>query len=295
MRVVNFGSLNIDYVYRVDHFVRPGETVGCESLSVGCGGKGLNQSVALARAGVETWHAGFLGAEGGFLREKLESAGVHTDFLRAGAGSNGHAVIQVDKKGQNCILLYGGTNRQFTKAYVDEVLSRFRADDVVLLQNETNGIPYIMEQAARRGMRVAFNAAPMSREVRSYPLSAVKWLLVNEVEGGALAGIPDGEFDFIASKLAERYPRADLVLTLGRAGSIGVTDGRSVRVPARTVQVVDTTAAGDTFTGYFLRGTAEGRPMEECLRLAAAAAAIAVTRPGAADSIPAYEEVVRTL
>lgn len=106
MRVVNFGSLNIDYVYRVDHFVQPGETMSAQSLQIQCGGKGLNQSVALARAGVETWHAGLIGPEGHFLKETLDRAGVHTRFVEESAGSTGHAIIQVDSTGQNSILLH---------------------------------------------------------------------------------------------------------------------------------------------------------------------------------------------
>ena len=118
MRVVNFGSLNIDYVYRVDHFVRPGETMSAKSLQVQCGGKGLNQSVALARAGVETWHAGLIGPEGRFLKETLDRAGVHTRFVEETAGSTGHAIIQVDSTGQNSILLHDGANGRLTPEFV---------------------------------------------------------------------------------------------------------------------------------------------------------------------------------
>ena len=131
MKIVNIGSSNIDYVYQMEHFIQPGETLGCAQLSIGCGGKGLNQSIALARAGAEVFHAGLIGREGAFLREKMEEAGVNVEFVRYGEGANGHAIIQVDKTGQNCIILYGGTNHQFTHALVDEVLSHFAAGDIV--------------------------------------------------------------------------------------------------------------------------------------------------------------------
>lgn len=141
MRVVNFGSLNIDYVYRVDHFVQPGETMSAQSLQIQCGGKGLNQSVALARAGVETWHAGLIGPEGHFLKETLDRAGVHTRFVEESAGSTGHAIIQVDSTGQNSILLHDGANGRLTPDFVTAVLDQFSAGDTVLLQREGAGGP----------------------------------------------------------------------------------------------------------------------------------------------------------
>lgn len=290
MRVLNFGSLNIDYVYQVDHFVQPGETMSSLSLQVNCGGKGLNQSVALARAGVEVWHAGCIGPEGAFLRDKLTSAGVNTAFVRQVEGSTGHAIIQVDQSGQNSILLYDGANSRITKPFVDEVLERFVPGDVVLLQNETSCLGYIIDRAAERGMRIALNAAPANEKLSSLPLEKLSWLLVNEVEGAFLAGTEDPEQ--IAKVLTERYPQTVLVLTLGTQGSLAAIGETRVRMPARTVKAVDTTAAGDTFTGYFLRSLLDERSLEESLGLAAAASALAVTRVGAADAVPAYEETL---
>ena len=105
MKVLNFGSCNIDYVYQMEHFIRPGETAPCTALSAGCGGKGLNQSIALAKAGTEVYHAGLYGAEGKFLLDKMQEAGVDTSLMRLGEGANGHAIIQVERSGQNCIIL----------------------------------------------------------------------------------------------------------------------------------------------------------------------------------------------
>lgn len=288
MRVLNFGSLNIDYVYQVDHFVQPGETMSSLSLQVNCGGKGLNQSVALSRAGVETWHAGCIGPEGEFLRDKLTAAGVDTTFVRQVEGSTGHAIIQVDRSGQNSILLYDGANSRITEAFVDRVLEHFSPGDVVLLQNETSCVGYIMDRAAALGMRIALNAAPANEKLNGLPLEKLSWLLVNEVEGAFLAGTEDPEE--IARVLTARYPHTMVVLTLGVQGSLAALGEERVRMPARTVKAVDTTAAGDTFTGYFLRGVLDGRSLEESLGLAAAASALAVTRVGAADAVPAYDE-----
>lgn len=289
MKVVNFGSLNIDYTYRVDDFVKPGETKASRSLAVNCGGKGLNQSAALARAGAEVWHAGFVGGEGAFLVEKLRSCGAHTEFIRTSEESSGHAIIQVSDSGQNCILIYAGTNGILTEAYVDEVLSHFAPGDVVLLQNETNLVGEIMEKAAARGLRVAFNAAPMDGKVLSYPLDKVDWLFVNETEGEALTGERDSAA--IIAALRARLPRTAVILTLGEAGSLYAGEEGTFSMGACSVAAVDTTGAGDTFTGFFLRAALDGREPEECLRIAAVASAIAVTRPGAAASIPDWDEV----
>ena len=130
MKVLNFGSLNLDYVYSVDHMVTPGETLASYGMSVFCGGKGLNQSIALAKAGVSVYHAGMVGEEGGALLEACKEGGVKTDFIKTIPGKSGHTIIQVDKEGQNCILLFGGANRSITKEYVDEVLSHFEKGEI---------------------------------------------------------------------------------------------------------------------------------------------------------------------
>lgn len=289
MRVVNIGSLNIDYVYEVPHFVQPGETLSSRSLRVNCGGKGLNQSIAAAKAGLEVYHAGCIGEEGVFLKEKLAAAGVRTDCIRQVAGKTGHAIIQVDPSGQNNIILYSGANHALTEEDVDRVLAWFDRGDMVLLQNETSCVDYIVRRAWELGMRTALNAAPSGENLQQVPLEKLEWLLVNEVEGAYLTGTTDPRE--ILRRLGERCPDTTIVLTLGGDGSMAARGGETVQVPAMRVQAVDTTAAGDTFTGYFLRRAAEGGSLEECLRLATAASALAVTRPGAADSIPAYDEV----
>ena len=261
-------------------------------MTRGCGGKGLNQSIAIARAGVVVWHAAYIGAEGGFLKEKMEEKGVDTRFVRVGKGANGHAIIQVDANGQNSIILYGGTNRQFTEKFVDEVLAQCQQGDVIVLQTEINNIPYIIEQSWAHGLRVAFNAAPYDAAIRQYPLDKVEWLIVNEVEGAGLSG--EEETEKILDALEKSYPDTQILLTLGRDGAVYDSDDIRTRVKACSVKAVDTTAAGDTFIGYFLRGVLDGRTPAETLKLATVASAIAVTRPGAADSVPAYDEVVNS-
>ena len=293
MKILNFGSMNIDYVYQVDHFIRPGETFASISMAAGCGGKGLNQSIALAQAGNEVYHACKIGAEGGFLVEKLREKGVDTRYILPGEGSCGHAIIQVDPQGQNCILLYGGTNQQMTESFIDSVLQDFGPGDVLVLQNELNLTGYMIEKARERGMDVAFNAAPFDAKIATYPLEKLSYLVLNEVEGAALADTADE--DAIPGILREKYPNVNILLTLGKRGCVWYgADGSQVRGKAITVEAVDTTAAGDTHFGFFLRGILDGQSVEEALKLASVASGIAVTRPGAADSVPTYEEVVNS-
>ena len=293
MKALNFGSLNLDYVYQVDHFVRPGETLDALHQTVNPGGKGLNQSVALAKAGGLVCHAGCVGQGGGMLRQTLESYGVDTAYLRETGTLQGNAVIQVDRSGQNCILLYGGSNRCLTEAQISETIAQFSPGDWLILQNETNLLPELVEAGFAKGMRVVLNPSPYNEAIGRVDLSKVSWLLVNEVEAKQCSGTDEPEK--VWAYLHERYPALSLLVTLGSDGSAAFTESERIRQPAFPVKAVDTTAAGDTFTGYFIAGLMEGRPLAECLRRASMAAAVSVTRPGAAPSIPGKEEVEQLL
>lgn len=292
MKVLCFGSLNIDYTYRVSHFVRQGETLAAESLQVFSGGKGLNQAVALARAGAETWMAGAVGEDGRFLLEELAAAGVRTDHVCVlQQERTGNAIIQNDRTGDNCILLYGGANRAVTEAQVDAVLQHFGAGDWLLLQNEINQLPYIMRQAHARGMKIAFNPSPMEARVLEYPLESVDLFLLNRVEAAQLAGTDGTDGQALLAALRGRFSRAAVVLTLGADGAVYTDGAETVQQAAYPVQAVDTTAAGDTFTGFFLAARMRGEGAPRAMELASRAAAIAVTRRGAAPSIPTFAEV----
>jgi ribokinase len=295
MKVLCFGSLNIDYTYKVEHFVKKGETISSESLRVFSGGKGLNQSIALAKAGVETFHAGAIGEDGAFLLAQLQEAGVNTDCVAVLSDTRtGNAIIQNDREGDNCILLYGGANRAITRSQVDAVLERFAAGDFLLLQNEINELSYIMERAHERGLKIILNPSPMDERIAGLPLGYVDIFILNEVEAGQLlkedvAGGFDGRT--LAGALKNAFPSAAIVLTLGGDGSIYMDEKETVLQPVYPVQAVDTTAAGDTFTGFFIGGLIRGSGVKEAMDMASRAAAIAVTRQGAAPSIPTIQEV----
>lgn len=290
MRILNFGSLNLDFVYQVAHFVRPGETLSSEELSTFPGGKGLNQSVALSRAGAEVFHAGCVGEDGGLLLDTLREAGVSCRYVRQLAGARtGHAVIQVDQSGQNCILLFGGANQMVGEEMIEAVLKDFAPGDWLLLQNEISALPTLLRRAGEKGLRVAFNPSPITPALPHFPLENVEFFLLNEVEGAALGG--GGTPEETLNGLRARFPRAKIVLTLGGDGAVCWDGAQLWRQGIFPVEAVDTTAAGDTFTGYFLTAVGEGLDAGTALRRANAAAAIAVSRKGAAPSIPEKAEV----
>lgn len=290
MKVLNFGSLNLDYVYQVDHIIIPGETQSTKSRNMFCGGKGLNQSIALAKAGIPVYHAGQIGEGGEILLKTCEKNGVHTDFIKKVNGPSGHTVIQVDKNGQNSILLFGGANRSITREFVDEVLGNFEKGDLLLLQNEVNELDYMIDAAYEKGMMIILNPSPYDSALEACDLSKVSLFLVNEIEGFQITG--EKEPEKILAKIKEMYPKAKIVLTLGGDGSVYQDETGIYKQGIFKVKAVDTTAAGDTFTGYFLSSILDGIPVEEGLKLAAKASAIAVSRPGATDSIPLKEEVL---
>jgi ribokinase len=290
MKVLNFGSLNVDYFYQVEHLVLPGETISSDDLRITTGGKGLNQSIALSKAGIKPFHGGAIGkADGAMLKDFLDNNGVNVDFIETFDGPSGHAIIQVDQYGQNCIVLFGGTNQQIDHAFADRVLSNFDNGDIILLQNEISSTAYIMEMANKRGMKIYFNPSPANSKLSEYPIHYVDTLILNEVEGEQLAG--QNNVNYILDSLIDKYPKTKIVLTLGERGVAYADKDKREYCGIYENTVVDTTAAGDTFTGYFIGCAAKGMDIKHSLKFASAAASIAVSRLGAACSIPSLEEV----
>ncbi len=293
MKVLNIGSMNIDHVYSVDHIIQPGETQATGGMNIFLGGKGMNQSISLAKAGVDVYHGGMIGKDGQIFIDACKEHGVHADYIQTISGKTGHTIIQVDKNAQNSILLFGGANEQLTEEYVDEVLSHFDAEDILLLQNEVNMLPYIIDKAYEKGMQIALNPSPYNEKLSACDMTKISVFLLNEIEGGQITGLTDP--DEIIAKMQEMFPNAKIMLTLGKDGAIFAEGDTKYHQPIFKVQAVDTTAAGDTFTGYFLAGLIEKMPIPEVLKMSAKASSIAVTRPGAVQSIPLREEVIAAL
>lgn len=293
MRILNFGSINIDYVYKVDSFVSPGETKQSQgNRIVNSGGKGFNQSTALAKAGVKVYHAGCISKTDFFLKSQLEELGVNTDFIKGEEIYTGHAIIQVDDAGQNCIILSKGANFCLTEEFVDEVLSHFEEGDILLLQNEINMCDTIINKAHDRGMYIVLNPSPINNELLTYPLEKIDCFILNEIEGEQLSGCH--AIDDIPDRLIEKFPGSSFVLTLGEKGAIYRDSKHYARQDSYKVKVVDSTAAGDTFTGYYIAShLCQGLSVEEALDKASLAASISVSRNGAAVSIPFNSEVIQ--
>jgi len=284
-------------------FVKAGETLSATDCQIHTGGKGLNQSIALARAGGNVFHGGKIGADGTGLKAFLEAAGVNCSHLRiSGDAPTGHAIIQVIGSGENCILIYGGANRQITKEEIDETLAAFEKGDYLLLQNEISNVDYLISEGHRKGLKIVLNPSPITEQLLALPeLKLLDWIIVNQGEGVALVTgmLPEDGEEKLYSKeavldaLEEKYPGINIVLTLGKHGAVCRSGGKDYFSDTYNYGPrVDTTAAGDTFTGFFLAGLSKGLELEECMILASKAAGLSVTKAGAAESIPSLKEVL---
>lgn len=290
MKIVNCGSLNLDYVYQVDHFTAPGETQSANSMRVYPGGKGLNQTIAVRRAGAEIAHAGILGNGGELLETTLRQDDIDISFLQSTDTPQGNAIIEVNGQGENRILIYGGSNNCFHEEMIRDVLSNFSEGDFLILQNETNCIKEILEEGKRKKMTVFWNPSPFTKELLSYDFSAVSWLLVNQIEAEQIAGVSASPKE-VYRKLSKKYPGINVVVTLGSEGAVLFSGKDELFVPSEKTAAVDTTAAGDTFTGYFIASLGQDLSLEESMRRATKAAGICVSKSGAVPSIPYSDEI----
>lgn len=293
MKVFNYGSLNYDYVYSVAHMVAPGETLASSHMETNCGGKGLNQSIAMSKAGLHVYHAGMVGEDGEELVNMCKDNGIDTTFISSHAGKNGHAMIQVNRQGENSIILFEGSNGKNSTEKIKMVMEAVEEGDILLLQNEINLLDEIIEAAYEKKARIILNPSPFNEKVLQCKLEHVSVFILNEIEGGQMSG--EAEPEDIISVLQKRYPEAEIVLTLGKDGVVYAGRGELCHMKSFRAAAVDTTAAGDTFTGYYIASEVDGVNKETALRRACAAAAIAVTRKGASVSIPVPDEVEKFL
>lgn len=291
MKIINFGSLGKDFVYDIDKFVEPGETIVAHAVETYPGGKGLNQSVALAKAGAQVVHVGLIGKDGQILKQTLAENGVDVSLVQETSVPSGHAIIQRTPTGDNSIIIYQGANACYDLHLIEQGMQLAQPGDVVLIQNEINAIPHIIEQAKSRQCAIIFNVAPATQQVLDYPLHLVDIFVLNETEGQTLTGQSDP--DEIFKALFNRFPKAAFVLTMGAKGAKYQDQNQRITIPAEMVDVVDTTAAGDTFTGYFIQHWLQGQPIESCLKIATKAAMLCIGQKGASVSIPNLDDVNR--
>ncbi|WP_299746543.1 ribokinase [uncultured Tateyamaria sp.] len=285
MAVWNLGSINVDNVYRVPYLPAPGETLGANDFSQGLGGKGANMSVAIARAAARVAHIGAVGVDGKWTVERLMEYGVDTRWIEVLKDTaTGHANIAVADDGENQIVLFSGSNKAITDEMIGGALAEASPGDTFLTQNETNGQRVAAEMAKRLGLKVVYAAAPFDSIAVQQVLDFVDLLVLNEVEAEQLEENLDKPLAALGVD--------DIVVTLGAKGCRWLNAaGQETHVPAVSVTPVDTTGAGDTFTGYLVAGLDRGMPMRQALRLATQAGALMVTRLGTADVIPDLKEI----
>ena len=293
MKALVFGSLNIDKVYSLPYLPQQGETLYCRNYEIHVGGKGLNQSVSLKKSGSDSYMAGLIGKDGKMLKDFLNDLGINTDYVGTVNGFTGHAVIEVDSNGQNQMILFPGANGEITPEYCDRVLENFGEGDLILMQYETSSVDYLIRLAKKKKMIIAFNPSPYTEEIKSLPLDNIDYLILNEFEGQSLSGKKD--CDEAVDVLRKLNENGAVVMTLGGDGVIYADKNEKIKVPAFKVSAVDTTGAGDTFTGYFLSEILSGANPKKALTTASAASAIVVQKSGAAETVPEKEEVEKFL
>jgi ribokinase len=284
MTVFNLGSINADYFYQLPHLPGPGETIAASDMSLGLGGKGANMSVAIARAGVRASHIGAVGRDGQWAIDRLVGYGVDVQNVAYLDHPTGHAIVARDPQGENQIIIYPGANVQIGQEQITKALAQARPGDSLLLQNETNNQEYCAALGSKKGLFAAYAAAPFSTEAVRAVLPHLGLLFLNEVEADQLAAA-------LKQSPAELAIN-DVIVTLGARGCRWF-DNRTHTThdfPAIPVTAVDTTGAGDTFTGYVMAGLDQKMPMPAIITLATRAAALMVTRHGTADVIPTLAE-----
>ena len=284
MKILNFGSINKDFFYSVNDFVRPGETISSNGYNIKIGGKGLNQSVSISKAGVKVYHAGIINKDDTFIIDKLKSWKINCDNILLSNNPTGHAIIQVNKKGENSIIIHGGANHDFNLKSILSILSKFESGDILLLQNEINNIEEIIDRAYHKKMRIIFNPAPFNKKILSFDLNKINTLILNQSEGEGLSNKRNSKE--ILKNLNNNFKNTEIILTLGENGSLYSFRDKLIEIKAHNVKTIDTTGAGDTFIGYYVAGVASKMNKKDNLERASMAAAITTTKLGGAESIP---------
>lgn len=288
-QILNFGSLNIDKVYSLDHIVNEGETISAISYNEGMGGKGLNQSIALKRAGADLIHAGFVGEDDGDILLDYMAENEIDFLVEKVSGNSGHAIIQVDKNANNSIIVEAGANKKIDKSYIDQVLDKFEEGDYLLLQNEISNLQYIVDLASKRKMKIFLNPSPVDESLKTIDFNKIDTLILNETEAYDLSGYENP--DQIINYFRKNYKDLNIVLTLGKDGGIYSSKDMEIKFSSFKTKTIDTTGAGDTFLGYFLASISKREDVEKSLKLASLAASLACSKKGAAISIPSLKEV----
>lgn len=291
MKVINFGSMNLDYVYPVEHIVKPEETLRSNRAMFYAGGKGLNQSIAISRAGGTVMHCGNVGmTEGSYLINILDKNGVNTSLIRKKETNTGTAFIQVTGDGTRSIIECGGANYTFTEDHIEYAMAQVKKGDIILVQNETNMVREIVEKGLEAGARIALNCSPFSDDLKDLPLDRLSFIFLNRIEASKFTGMNPNDMESLIPSLRGMFRDAEIVITMGTKGSMAMTQTDEIFQGVYETTVRDKTAVSDAFVGFYIGTRMSGASMRDSLMMAAKAAAICVSRNGAASSIPMIEE-----
>jgi len=290
MKILNFGSLNIDYIYSVNNFVSEGETIPSLSFSKNCGGKGLNQAIALSRVSNDVYFAGQVGQDGKFLVNELYDNNVNTEYIGISNEITGHAIIQVNGAGENCIITHGGANHKISTKYIDDVLNNFDKGDLLIVQNEISNVDYVIKKGYEKGLKIIYNPSPIIDIIEQIDFTHLEYLVINHFEGTIITGKKENKE--ILEYLLTKYPNLKVILTASEHGAYYGEKDKEIFVASLKVKVVDTTCAGDTFLGFFIGGIINNKSIKESMQIATKAASIAISRSGASRTIPKMKDVI---
>jgi ribokinase len=296
-KLVVLGSINADHILNINHFPQPGETVIGQQYKVAFGGKGANQAVAAGRSGADIAFIACVGADdiGERIRQQLATDRIDTQPIEAIADSTtGVALIFVNAEGENVIGIDAGANAAVTPDYLNRYRQRVIDADALLMQLESplETVIAAAKLAKQHQTQVILNPAPAC-ELPDELLAMIDMITPNETEAQRLTGIAvnnDADANRAANILHDKGIGC-VIITLGSRGVWLSENGKGKLVPGFKVKAVDTIAAGDTFNGALVTALLEGKVMSDAVRFAHAAAAIAVTRPGAQPSVPWREEI----
>ena len=288
MAIYNLGSINIDHFYRLPHLVRPGETLAAETYTQGLGGKGANQSVAIAKSKNQVLHIGALSRADNRYFEQLKNYNIDLTHTHQLDFPSGHGIVMVDEvSGENQIVVYPGANHQISESMIDSALATANPDDWALTQNETTQASYFFKTAKSKGLKLCYSAAPFVAETTIELLPIIDMLVVNQIEAQ--------ELEATTGKPIAELGIEHTLITQGSTGVRYIGTQGDFFVDAPKVSAVDTTGAGDTFLGLFLGRFDTGVTLEESIKYAVAGAALQVTQPGTADAIPDHTSILEML
>lgn len=293
MKVLNFGSMHLDHVYRISKLLKSGDSAFTKSLETLPGGKGVNQSIAIKRAGVDVIHAGNIGNDGELIYYTLLKEGINVDYVKRSNEVCGHAIIHRSDEKEHTIVVHSGASKMITMDYIDEVFRDFEKEDILLVQGELNHTDYIIKSAVEKGMKCFFYPAPFLEEFKAYDLSEIETLIIHENDICTLTGIEEEE-KAVAYYLKKNNSNL-LVISMNKGLLYYDKKRKETKHTNITMDSHCRTYASDVLIGYFIAGIVQNLPIKEILEKAASAKKIAMKDKNILFTIPYIHDVIESL